>query len=101
MHSHRPALRTVDRLAWITFKLGVIGIFWVTLRAMLSESDGDFRTWSRIRQDVWLFWCVAMLTAVGPIAATVMGIRERLRDNFDHRVDGYSREDTSRSFDRT
>jgi hypothetical protein len=81
--SRRVAL---DCLGWGLFALGLIGMFGVVMLSLLSEGDGDFRTWDTIRKQVRMLFGCGVLAIGGPAAVWLLqkwldrGIRSRKPD---------------------
>ncbi len=63
-----PAGPVGDRIAWTIFALGVCLMLTMTLHCLLSESDGDFRTWETIRAHVRIFLGISLIPIAGPLA---------------------------------
>lgn len=69
-----PKLSTAalsDRLAWLAFSFGVWAMLGITLMALLSEGDGDFRTWDEIRRGARMFLAAGLVAVVVPMFVAV------------------------------
>jgi hypothetical protein len=73
----------LDVLAWVLFAIGVLGMIFIAFRALLSESDGDFRSWDEIRRQVQQLWNAGFLAGGGPLAVWVIQKGFELRDWLD------------------
>ncbi len=62
---------TADRLAWIAFSIGIFVMLWMVGIALLSEGDGDFRSWPEIRRHVRFFLGAAVFAAGVPTLVTI------------------------------
>jgi len=69
---HISADTLLDRVAWLNFAIGVWAMLRVAFVSMLEESDGDFRTWERMRLHKLLFFSAAVLGVVGPLCVTIV-----------------------------
>jgi hypothetical protein len=86
--SREPGERnTLDVLAWWLFSAGVLGMFFITLRALLSESDGDFRSWDEIRWQVKQLWGTGFLGAGGPMVVWLIQWTLKRRERPDRPID--------------
>jgi len=80
-----------DRIAWVAFTIGVWTMLWITLRALLGEGDGDFRTWDEIRRQVRIL-LVGGFFAIGvPVIVIIVqylgrpgGVRSGRAPGFDN-----------------
>jgi hypothetical protein len=59
---------TLDRIAWVSFGAGMLLMFYMALYGILSEGDGDFRTWDTIRRHKRIFFAGAALAVIVPAA---------------------------------
>jgi hypothetical protein len=56
-----------DKIAWLSFNLGVMVMFGVALFSLLSEGDGDFRGWAQIRLHTRILLTAAFVAAAVPL----------------------------------
>ncbi len=66
-----------DRVAWLTFSLGVWAMLWIVLTAALGESDGDYRKWDEIRRQVRMFRTAGFIAAAVPTFVTTWQFLDR------------------------
>jgi hypothetical protein len=67
-----------DRIAWVTFTIGVWSMLWTALRALVGESDGDFRSWDEIRRQVRILLAGGCLAIGVPAVVAVLQYAGRL-----------------------
>ena len=75
-----PRLSTAtssDRVAWLTFSLGVWAMLWIVLTAALGESDGDYRTRDQIRRQARMFLTAGFIAAAVPAFVTTWQFLDR------------------------
>jgi cbb3-type cytochrome oxidase subunit 1 len=83
----RLSTRTLsDRVAWLTFSIGVWVMLWIVLLAAMGESDGDYREWDEIRRQVRAFLAAGILAAALPFFVTIWHWMNRRR--FQKNVQG-------------
>ena len=64
--------RTIaDRLAWITFSVGIYAMLGVVCISVLSEGEGALRSWPEIRRQVRMFVGAGIVAVSMPILVTI------------------------------
>jgi hypothetical protein len=69
--SDEPRKSVTDRMAWTIFGFGLSLMFNMVLLAVLSESDGDYRTWDTIELHRRWFLGFSMVPVAGPLIVFV------------------------------
>jgi hypothetical protein len=61
------AMSVSDRIAWTVFTFGISLMLNMVLCARLGESDGDYRTWDKIRLHGRVFLALTLIPVAGPL----------------------------------
>jgi hypothetical protein len=70
-----PRLSTrslADRVAWVVFTCGVWAMLWTALRALVGDSDRDFRSWDEIRRQVRILQAAGSVAIGAPVIVSIL-----------------------------
>jgi hypothetical protein len=56
-----------DRLAWLCFSAGITVMYGVVVVSIVSEGDGDYRSWDQIRLHTSIFLTAGYVAAAVPV----------------------------------
>ncbi len=68
-----------DRVAWLTFSIGVWAMLWIVYMAITGEGDGAHRSWDEIRRQVRMFLAAGLIATTVPFFVTVWQSMNRCR----------------------